>query len=168
MNLLEKDLEEIIYGATDEELVRCGLYRPNKLIRQLRIGNYGIADMVGFEKRYDGPDGFGGKMYKPVITIYELKKEKVSVSVFLQALNYAKGIAEYIRLKQYKNLRGCTIEICLIGKSIDTNSSFIYLTDYLMNSEFQLHYFTYKYELNGLAFKRHSGYHRPNHGFKLQ
>ena len=52
MNFLEKDLEEIIYNTDKEMLTERGLpYHPFETFkRQLKIGNYGIADLVSFKK----------------------------------------------------------------------------------------------------------------------
>ena len=46
MKFLEKDLEEIIFETSNKELNERGLFVYGKKYRQLRIGNYGVADLV--------------------------------------------------------------------------------------------------------------------------
>jgi len=94
MKFLEKDLEQIIYEADNDSLNEKGLLVTGKCYRQLRIGNYGVADLVYVDMpKYckSARMHMNGK-----ITIVELKKDKVSVSSFFQALNYVKGIHEGI------------------------------------------------------------------------
>lgn len=98
MNFLENDLEEIIYKANKDFLADRGLYlKRGKLFRQLRIGNYGILDLLEFDRpRYS-------KQMKMVIPgvchVLELKKDKIGMSAFLQAVGYARGIQRYLYKK---------------------------------------------------------------------
>ena len=67
MDFLEKDLEEILKTTPTEKLYDAGLdflYRCSKVLTQVKIGNYGVADMVTYSR------------YKSYITInvVELKK----------------------------------------------------------------------------------------------
>ena len=57
MKFLEKDLEDIIFEAPREELAKRGLHIEGKMYRQLRIGNYGIADLVTIQRPIMIPDG---------------------------------------------------------------------------------------------------------------
>lgn len=50
MNFLEKNLEDIIYETNNKYLRERGLFINGIKKRQLRIGNYGIADIVTFKK----------------------------------------------------------------------------------------------------------------------
>jgi len=50
MKFLEKDLEEIIFNADMKDLPEKGLHFTGVIKRQLRIGNYGVADLVTFTK----------------------------------------------------------------------------------------------------------------------
>ena len=45
MTFLEKDLEQIIFETPKEKLQEKGLVIKGKLLRQIKIGNYGIADL---------------------------------------------------------------------------------------------------------------------------
>ena len=57
MKFLENDLEEIIYTSGRDVLEQRGLTINGKLLRQVKIGNYGIADLIEFQRPfYDGPD----------------------------------------------------------------------------------------------------------------
>jgi hypothetical protein len=73
MDFLEKDLEEIIFNANLSELEERGLRMELQRKRQFRIGNYGIADIVGFERPYYHTHFKNHR--KGSITVYELKKD---------------------------------------------------------------------------------------------
>lgn len=83
MKFLEKDLEDIIFNADNESLQSRGLEIRGFKKRQLNIGNYGIADIVTFERsnyideEYAEYVGGENKTHsRPIITVYELKKNK--------------------------------------------------------------------------------------------
>ena len=100
MKFLEKNLEEILFNADHDQLKKRGFYPPSKHFkRQLKVGNYGIADLVYFRKVYDYDwDSKGNEMgiYPMLeITVCELKRSKVGISAFLQAIRYARGIQSY-------------------------------------------------------------------------
>lgn len=163
MKFLEKDLEEIIFTSNKFELFTRGLYIPPKLKRQLRIGNYGIADLIGFDIETT-EDGYFNKRMK--ITVYELKQEKVSVSAFLQALRYAKGIKRYLDLRYGSRYDDPYFNLVLIGSSIDLTSDICYLPDLVSSDKISVQLLTYSYEINGLKFKHHKGYKLSREGFK--
>ena len=162
MDFLEKDLEQIIYESDRNCLKERGIHINGKLFRQLRLGNYGIADLIEIERvgynRYEGN--------KLLITVYELKKDKVGISAFLQAVSYVNAIDHYL------SLRKCEFDvefsIVLIGKHIDKESSFCYLPEFLPSNESSdfLKVFSYSYGLDGIKFKEESGYRLIDHGFK--
>jgi len=161
MNFLEKDLEQIIFETDNELLQEKELYISGNKTRQLRIGNYGIADLVTFEKAHYYPKNeHGGGFYVEDIniTIYELKQNKINLSSFMQAVRYAKGIKRYMEMREFKH--DYKLHICLIGKEIDLNSDFIYLADFIDN----LTLITYSYEFDGISFKYHTGYKLTNEG----
>jgi hypothetical protein len=178
MNFLEKDLEQIIYEADKELLAEKGLRVNGKLLRQVRIGNYGIADLVSIERIYYHT--YFDRHFKGTITIYELKKDNISVSAFIQAIGYAKGILRWME-QHPKNLEivspeNYNINIVLIGKSIDKKSEFLYLAD-LLNTDnlgdnslldsfnLSLEMFTYDYDFNGINFTKIENYKLMNEGF---
>jgi hypothetical protein len=181
MNFLEKDLEQIIYEADKELLAEKGLRVNGKLLRQVRIGNYGIADLVSIERPYYHTH-FEFHC-KGTITIYELKKENISVSAFLQAVGYVKGIMRWME-QHPKNIEiistsNYDINIVLIGKSIDKKSEFLYLAD-LLNTDnlgdnslldsfnLSLEMFIYDYDFNGINFTKIENYKLMNEGFKYE
>ena len=164
MKFLEKDLEQIIFETRNELLREKGLEISGKKVRQLRLGNYGIADLVTITKpgfiiskdpKYNG--FFEDSIY---IDIYELKQDKISVSAFLQACGYYKGISKYIS-KHNKLKKDYKIRLNLVGKTIDTTSEFIYLSDIFEDVNF----FTYDYGFEGISFTQHFGYCLTNDGF---
>lgn len=179
MDFLEKDLEQIIYEATDEQLSEH-LYLSGKRFRQLKIGNYGISDLIFVRREYKQHIDYDKRTSTIidcglVITICELKKDKIGISAFLQAINYAKGVKVFLEKREFYNFN---IEILLCGKSIDTSGGFIYLTD-LFNqnedcipyeTEFTrsikcIDYYTYSYDFDGIKFNKEYDYRLTNNGF---
>lgn len=167
MEFLEKDLEQIIYDADRELLSERGLKISGVAKRQLRIGNYGVADLVTFDKKYCP----WGDPYIDV-TVYEFKKDQIGISTFLQSVNYVKGITTFFEERSiFTNAR---FNIVLVGKSLDTESSFIYLTDlftaYTRDEQVvsSLKFYTYSYAVDGIKFKRHSNYNLTEYGFKTK
>lgn len=164
MEFLEKDLEEIIWQTDNDLLFKKGLEISGKKLRQLRIGNYGIADLVTYEKSYLP---YNNPFIE--ITIYELKKDKVGIGAFLQAIRYAKGIITWIEDK--KPSLDYKINLVLCSKKVDDVSDFIFITDVFANNEFSLHgvvsvdFYSFKYDINGIEFKKESGYNLVNTGF---
>jgi len=153
MNFLEKDLEEIIFNADNSSLHEKGLPIFGKKIRQLKIGGYGVADIVSYEK-------IGSVIY---IVVYELKKDKIGISAFLQALGYARGIQRYLENRDVSF--DFKIGITLIGKTFDKNSTYCYLRDVIrdfigedMYRDF-LNNFTYEYGFDGIQFTNHGEYY---------
>lgn len=164
MNFLEKDLETIIYDSNKKKLEERGLRLTGKLIRQLRIGNYGISDLVEVNSDY-----LNGYRYLD-INVIEIKKDEINLNTFLQALGYAKGIQKY--LEDVRDFYRYTLRITLIGRLLDKSNNFLYLTD-LINSNTpdlgsinSVSYYTYSYELEGLKFTGEYGYYLTNDGFK--
>lgn len=78
MQFLEKDLENIIWETNNKKLQEKGLLIEGKKFRQLRIGNYGICDILTVQRE----NYYLGFSYLN-ITIYELKKEKAGILAFL-------------------------------------------------------------------------------------
>lgn len=151
MQFLEKDLEQIIFESDRKVLLERGLYVHGTMKRQLRIGAYGVADLVTF-----------ARMPKRGlrITVYELKQEQVGVKAMLQAYRYCNGILDYLINKRgFKyNIR---FKVVLIGRTVDTND-FCYLSDFIDYFDVM----TYKYEVNGINFRLHRNYVLTDNGFK--
>lgn len=178
MDFLEKDLEEIIYLSDKDALSDKGLHLSGVLKRQFKIGNYGIADLINVYKPYFSRSvKFDDKYHvihnKGIIEVIELKKDKIGVSTFFQALNYVKGIKSYLEERNCSEL--FNFKIVLIGKSVDLNGSFCYLAD-LFNLQTDNSYiedecvvsvdlYTYSYDLDGIKFKQIHRYNLINKGF---
>ena len=172
MKFLEKDLEQIIFESGRDSLDEKGLAINGKLFRQLRIGNYGIADLVEFTRpSYDGPKN---EFIAPGrITVYELKKDHIGIASFLQALHYVKGIERYLNSRGKSNLY--IVNIVLIGRSIDDSGSFCFITDLLsIKNRFYdglymengtIEFYTYDYDIDGITFTNKSGYQLTKEGF---
>ena len=171
MKFLEKDLEEIIYETYNKDrvqLARRGLNICGVVKRQLRIGNYGVADLVTFEKEYDYEYEYeceeAIKCYSVpylIITVYELKKDKIGISAYLQAVKYTKGLQEYFNEKGFN--QEIKFNIVLIGNDIDSSGSFCFIPSIFNNVDF----YKYSYDVDGLVFERQNGYCLTNNGFKL-
>ena len=159
MKFLEKDLEEIIYKATHAELYERGLFTlVNPTVkRQLKIGNYGVADLVYFKRR----SHFEGFLSEPspnlLVDVFELKKDKIGISAFLQAVGYARGIKSYL---DHKGI-DCEVNITLIGREIDTSGVFPLIPSVFDNIRFC----TYDYGIDGIKFRCDGEYWLSNEGF---
>lgn len=151
MNFLEKNLEDIVFETPNDKLHERGFFLFGEKKRQVRIGNYGIADIITYFRREN-------KMF---INVLELKKDKVSIETLLQAVNYVKGI------KRYLDRRACSfdisIRITLIGKEVDNSNSFCYFPDIFNNIDV----FTYEYQFDGIFFHQETGFKLTNEGFGL-
>ena len=146
MDFLEKNLEDILYDAfrcseSVNHLFMCGLecYYPALTLRQVRIGNYGIADLVTIS------------LVERKIRVFELKRDNIGVGALLQASKYKRGINRYLYESGRDNLLCFDIEIILIGKRYE-NSEWLYL---FANGLDGVSLYTYKYGLNGLSFEQH-------------
>lgn len=130
MKFLEKHLEEIIYNATPDELHKRGLFT---LVNPAEPSPNLLVD------------------------VFELKKDKIGISAFLQAVGYARGI------KSYLDHRGIDSEvrITLIGREIDSSGCFVLIPSVFDNVRF----YTYDYGIDGIKFKSHNEYWLSNEGF---
>lgn len=165
MHFLEKDLETIIWESDNMKLQQKNLPIEGKKTRQLRIGNYGTADIVTFKRSYK--ESVFVEPYL-TITIFEFKKEQIGIAAFLQSLKYAKGIKDYLELKKPK--LQFILEIVLCAKKIDTSGEFIYIPDLVSSKESfgcvnSISFYTFEYLIDGINFIEHSGYELTNKGF---
>ena len=174
MKFLEKDLEEIIYNTyleSPEKLSKKNLYMYGNIKRQLKIGNYGILDLLTINRDYEyefTPVWNEEKCVfeckekvRPVLvlTVYELKKEKVGISAFLQCYGYIKGLKDWFRINK-PNIK-VKFNSVLIGREIDKSGSFCYLPDLIHDFEI----YTYSYNIDGLNFQKENGYSLTLKGF---
>lgn len=163
MEFLENDLEEIMFNSSINQLNEKGLYLYGIPKRQLRIGSYGIADLVYFTREFNGCTGDP----QVKINVVELKKDKIGISAFLQALRYVKGISRYLEKRNVSF--EYIFEITLIGRTLDMNSSYSFLTDFIESNEHgyisNISNFTYSYSIDGLVFNHEKGYKLTTEGF---
>jgi hypothetical protein len=174
MKFLEKDLEEILWEQMQtvdglEKLSERGLNLKgvSSKYRQLKIGNYGIADIVTLHKPdfvHDDNVEWSYHDGNILINIIELKKDKISVSAFLQALGYLKGVKNFLRSIDKKFYR-YSYKITLIGSTLDAESSVCYLPDFINTSFLNVEFYTYNIDIDGLKFKQEYGYELTNEGF---
>lgn len=157
MKFLEKNLEDIVFETKNELLRQRGLPIYGKKLRQVKIGNYGVADLITLSRVPED--------YKLIITVYELKKDVIGASAFFQAIRYCRGIQDYYEYFKYEDY-SIELNIVLIGSDIDKSSDFIYLPDVINSSDFYVHFLTYNYKFDGIYFDEHSGYVLKNKGFE--
>lgn len=137
MKVTEKYLEDLIFNADINTLTEQGLYMPYIKKRQLRIGNYGIADIVGIQKGITNNE----IKIKPRVYIYELKCGIIDYKTILQLSRYALGIKKYLRSRNLDY----NISIIMIGSKVNLNQiSSIYE---LFNS-LDVFFEAYTYELD--------------------
>ena len=159
MTFLEKDLEQIIFETPTEKLKEKGLVIKGKLLRQVKIGNYGIADLISFE-RNTSIDKDSEYFWQSIrITVYELKQQKINLNAMAQAARYVSGIEKY--LESRKMFFDIDYNIVLIGKDIEMNGDFVYLSDFINNVRLT----TYSYDVDGIRFENNSGYFLRDTGF---
>ena len=168
----EKKLEDIIFYADHPELENRGLPINGKLMRQVKIGNYGVADLISFSRGWNYyRNGILVDRESPEITIYELKKDVVNNNAFFQAIRYLKGIKQY--LKKRKISFEINFKIVLIGSEIESPLNLVYLSDILSDEivyhkdkcSLKLELYKYDYTINGIEFEEISGYCLTDEGF---
>lgn len=149
MNILEKEIEDLVYEVAREDTAPIrerGFPMRGKVLRQVDLGSYGIADLITFR--------FNSQVIS--LQIIEIKRDDVNAQTLMQAARYAKG-AEIFMNKHYPHLakRMLDIEILLLGKKIDLSGDFPFLLDYTRQARaytFSLDVFT------GLRFLEHKGF----------
>lgn len=133
MNVLEHELEEIIeqYSMTKEgcdKLKERGLPVNRGLLRQVRIGAYGIIDLMSIHAHVSNGNLFLHS------NIYELKKGDIGIEALLQLCRYMSGIEHLLKekealIEEKHNvlLRDISVSGIAIGKSIKRGGDFVYL-----------------------------------------
>jgi hypothetical protein len=166
MEFIEKDLESIIWDNSQtkegrEKLYNRGLNIMGKLFRQVYIGGYGIADLLSVEIK----KGRWGD--ECIVTIYELKKDMINIDTLTQAFRYHTGIKSFFdaRYGEFKDCPDLTINVVLIGKTIEAKSDFVFLLNTLID-DCVVHVYTYNYNIDGLFFEEEcGGWYRPQEKF---
>lgn len=173
MDFLEKDLEQIIYEASDEQLKDLRL--SGKRYRQLKIGNYGIADLVFIKRKYGYEANTPFIEFRGLeITVCELKKDKIGIAAFFQAIRYCKGIKSYLEDRGFNCFE---FRIVLIGRGVDDSGSFIFMPELFDNADNDccldkriksIKYFNYSYDYSGIKFNAYDSYRLTNEGFNFK
>lgn len=149
MNFLEKDLERILEEQLNndpEVLYDLGLEHIDydlkmKVFRQLRIGNYGVADLVTVQR-------FSDELF---IDVYELKKDKIDFNALCQVHAYSKGVQSYLLKRGFNKFR---IRKILVGRDFDTHGKFVFVFDDNQRLNFlDTHIFKYHYGIKGILFE---------------
>lgn len=147
MDISEKELEDFLIVDNQIELRSRGLncFWQDILFRQLNIGAYGIADIVGVDTIRDD----NGDIEALGVYVYELKKDEVGIDALAQVCRYASGLAHIFEKENiFGRLRVIFFPV-LIGKSIDLNKQFVYLARQISN----LRIYTYSIGFDGVFFK---------------
>lgn len=160
MTFLEKNLEDIVFETPNHLLKERGLPIRGKKFRQVKIGNYGIADLITLNRQtYVRDNNVFQTLY---VTIYELKKDLVDIGAMMQAFRYRKGIECYFDERNiFQDIDGIEYHTILIGKEINLNNDFAYTIDAVN----ELTVYTYLYSFNGISFKDEYGYSLTNPNF---
>lgn len=166
MDIKEKDLEEIIYQTEVDKLQKRGLIVEGECYRQLKIGNYGISDLIYISKHYYIDNNLKSHPYL-LVNICELKKEKAGISAFLQAIRYSRGVQRYLELRGFSSFK---IEITLIAPKIDLDSDYAFLSELIYSKDYgcisQLNNYSVNYGFDGIIFTREQGYKLSIEDFK--
>lgn len=116
----ENELESHIFNAYQKTGINpIDHTQPDRLIRQLRIGGYGIADLVGFSLSPMWTDG----SQDLIVYVYEVKKELITARAFEQVCRYATGLE--IALNSELPETNVTIYPNVVGVSIDDSAAML-------------------------------------------
>ena len=163
MELLEKELEDIVFKSPNRLLQDRGLDIFGKKYRQVSLYNYGIADIITFRKHYSPQVD----LHTLTIDIWELKKDQVNINTLMQACRYVKAIKRIIEEgigdvgRLLARFECVEISINLLGTSIDYSSDFLYAIDFIEN----VSVYIAAYDLNGINFEQKEGFILNNEGF---
>ena len=138
MDFIEKDLEDIIWNASQtdigrEELKNRGLEIHGKMYRQVNLGDYGRCDLLTIS--IDGKN--------VCVHIYELKKGELSTSTLTQVLKYKRAVLDVLLGKLHNHQ--VSIKCTIVGRS--TNGCLERIL-----SSIEVDSLIYRYEVNGLFF----------------
>jgi hypothetical protein len=140
MNFLEKDLEDIIYENLYDMESRGLTIDSKLLLRQVNLGDYGYADLVGIH--------YNPKIFKTFyIEIFELKKEVIDCTALMQVCRYATAIKQMAH-ELYGDKINIKVRKILIGSDIQTKGDFVFL----LNSLSDTTVYTYEYKFDGIWF----------------
>lgn len=155
MKFLEKDLEDLIYDnqtiiETKGLKVNWWYSANRKMLRQVRIGGYGVADLINIEYYRIANDptkkGYANRMI--LVTVIECKLNKIDLNAYAQAKRYVTGIREAMKKHDLRKTE-IRYRIMLIGSQICTDGDFVFVH----NNDKDCEAYTYSYGIHGLKFK---------------
>lgn len=156
MNILEKEIEEIVFLADNELLSKKGLRLYKNKLSQVNFGDYGIADIITWRVIKNNSCRIIN------FQVIELKKELIDVNTLMQASRYATAIREIMSQFNLLNTK-ISIEIVLIGKKVQIIGDFVFLANFVHN----LDIYEYKISLDhGITFNKQQGW-RKREGFGI-
>lgn len=126
MKILEKELEDAIYDATDEQLKQHGLSGivEEGVIRRFRQTNLGDeagrSDLIFVTRKHFS--GMQGSLLR--INIIELKRGKFGCEALLQAIRYAYAVQSYMVHRKFKQY---DIKITVIGEAFEKFNNFMFI-----------------------------------------
>lgn len=153
MNILEKEIEDLIYEGIcfQPALMRqkgLPVYHNTTYLRQFNLGSYGVADIIGFNisRKEAG--------YRSILfNVIEIKKDEINLDTLSQAVRYCRALRRLVGCR----LRNTNADfgITLIGKKVDTNGDFVFYEDIFD----VVRLFTYEIDFNkGIIFKEQTGF----------
>lgn len=159
MNILEKEIEDLIYDTIMEGnsilLAERGLPFDEMEIfgRQVNLGKYGILDLVGLSFYR------GNKNSEVDVYVIEIKRGEINVATYLQAIRYCKALSLLFKKTSLTPI----FHQILIGTSVNKDD-FIYLPD--INDSVRI--YTMKVSLEkGVTFFNECGYQYSNYDFNV-
>lgn len=156
----EKDLETIIYNNLDECHKRgLDFYwgEPLYFRRQVKIGNYGVADLIHAIKDCNE---FGQPIVR--ITVIEIKKDIVKEDGFWQLVRYMRGVERYLEERDVSFK--FQIDGILLGKGFESKPGLCFANSVCENID----YYTYIYDADGIRFEYRFPYYLDEEGFNLK
>ena len=128
MKILEKELEDAIYDATDKQLCQHGLSDivEEGILRRFRQTNLGEeagrSDLIFVTRKHFSNNMRHDSLLR--INIIELKREKFGCEALLQAIRYAYAIQSYMSHRKFKQY---DIKVIVIGEAFEETNNFMFL-----------------------------------------
>ena len=150
ISIAEKRLEDYIFSHLNGTKIIYGVepeitpVRNGCVLRQLNLGDYGVADIVTIDVESVGA--------YPIVTVYELKQGKIDAAALVQVLRYKKGLSHFLEILGYR-CPGDAVTCVLIGNDICHIADFAVAVSSLSEID------VYSYDLcpnTGLILHRHA------------
>jgi hypothetical protein len=147
MTIKENELEDIIMNASPNELAERGLPTFKNKKRQVRMGNYGIADILMWTRT--------SRPSELELQIIELKAGVININAVDQICRYLNAVMDFNEMKNlpFNQYKGITLK--LIGSSVDKNI-FEIVKVINMNKMINVVVYTYHLSIDGIKFRYES------------